>query len=76
MIIVKVSLYYYNTGSTKRILALFRKLDEVYKKAIPNGATMKIIWQFESNDEDTKFDGEAMAKMVSVPFEIVEVPEE
>ncbi|MBI2967167.1 MAG: DUF1987 domain-containing protein [Bacteroidetes bacterium] len=68
---VKVLLYYYNTASSKRVVELFRKLDEVHKK----GTIMKIIWEYERGDDDARWDGETMAKIISVPFEFVEIEE-
>lgn len=71
-VVARLLFYYYNTGSTKQVIEFLKKLEDVSKKS----SSMKIIWEYETDDDDAKWDGETMQKMINVPFEIVEIPEE
>ena len=50
---------------------ILRKLEALYKK----GFKVKVVWQYEKEDEDSKEYGEDYKAILSLPFEIVEVEE-
>jgi hypothetical protein len=60
-----IHLDYLNTHSTECILILMKKLQEYYQES---GANVKVIWNFEDDDEDMKLLGEDLASLVKLPF--------
>jgi len=62
---VKIDLEYFNISSSKRILFLFYKLNELNEK----GKDVKIIWYYNEEDEDMFEVGQDYAFMVKIPFE-------
>ena len=64
--LVRFKLSYYNTSSTKRILNILKKFDDLFQK----GSDIKIIWEYEEGDEDTMQDGEDYKSFLKVPCEI------
>jgi len=60
-------LEYFNIFSSKRILFILYKLNDL-KKA---GANINVIWHFSMEDEDMKEVGEDFACMVNLPFEFI-----
>ena len=65
--IFKIDLEYFNISSSKRILFLFYKLNELKEK----GNDIKIIWYYNEDDEDMFEVGQDYAFMVKIPFEFV-----
>jgi len=65
--IIKIDLEYFNISSSKRILFLFYKLNELKEK----GNDIKIIWYYNEDDEDMFEVGQDYAFMVKIPFEFV-----
>lgn len=63
-----IKLEYFNTASSKLILDILLKLEEVYQ----NGTPMKVKWYFLSSDTDMKEAGEEYSEIVGLPFEITE----
>lgn len=63
----KFELEYFNTASSKNILEILKKLEEIYEK----GNDVKIIWYYEEDDEDMEETGEDYKALLSVPVELV-----
>ncbi len=62
---VIIDLEYFNITSSKRILFLLYKLNELSE----NGFDVKVEWLYRENDEDMYEVGQDYAYMVKVPFE-------
>lgn len=60
----KIDLEYFNISSSKRILFLLYKLNELSDQGVDVG----VDWCFRSNDEDMYEVGQDYAYMVKVPF--------
>ena len=69
--IFKVNLDYFNISSSKRILFLLYKLNEMSD----NGHNVRVIWEYRKEDDDMYEVGQDYAYMVKVPFEFVEIGE-
>lgn len=65
---VKIDLEYFNISSSKRLLFLLYKLNEIVDKG--NDVTVK--WYYRSNDDDMFEVGQDYAFMVKVPFDFIE----
>jgi len=65
--VFKIDLEYFNISSSKRILFLFYKLNELKEK----GKDIKIVWYYNEDDEDMFEVGQDYAFMVKIPFEFV-----
>ncbi len=65
--VFKIDLEYFNISSSKRILFLFYKLNELKEK----GKHIKIVWYYNEDDEDMFEVGQDYAFMVKIPFEFV-----
>ncbi len=62
-------LTYYNTASSKLILNLMLKLEEVSNK----GNDVRVKWYFPEDDEDLQEAGEEYAELVDIPFEQIQI---
>jgi hypothetical protein len=60
-------LVYFNTASSKLILDILMKLEEMHE----DGKEVLIKWYFPEDDEDMEEAGEEYADIVDVPFEQV-----
>jgi len=60
-------LVYFNTASSKLLLDILMKLEEMYE----NGKDILVKWYFPDDDEDMEEAGEEYADIVDVPFEMV-----
>ena len=60
-------LVYFNTASSKLILDILMKLEEMHE----NGNEVLIKWFYPEDDEDMEEAGEEYADIVDVPFEQV-----
>ncbi len=69
--VVSISLEYFNISSSKRILFLLYKLNELVEK----GFEVKVEWNYRKEDEDMFEVGQDYAYMVKVPFEFRECSE-
>jgi hypothetical protein len=63
-----IKLEYFNTASSKLILDILLKLEEINQ----NGTPLKVKWYYLSSDSDMKEAGEEYSEIVSLPFEITE----
>jgi hypothetical protein len=61
-------LEYFNTASSKMILDVLQKLEQLNNQGHPT----IITWFYESEDEDMLEAGEEYQELVEVPFDIVE----
>ena len=66
-----INLEFFNISSSKRILFLMYKLNELIDKNID----VKIMWAYKENDDDMFEVGQDYAFMVNVPFEFQTVKE-
>jgi hypothetical protein len=69
--VLEFRLEYVNSGSSKYILELLRRLQKLVKK----GRQIRIIWCFETDDESIQDLGEHYNHTVDIPMEIREVEE-
>ena len=63
-------LVYFNTASSKMILDILMKLEEIYE----SGKEVLIKWFYPEDDEDMQEAGEEYADIVDIPFEQVGYP--
>jgi len=69
--VLEFRLEYVNSGSSKYILELLRRL----QKLVVTGKPIKIIWCFETDDESIEDLGEHYKHTVDLPIEIKEIDE-
>lgn len=65
--IFNFKLTYFNTASSKLLLDILMKLEEMHE----NGNDVLIRWHYPEDDEDMEEAGEEYADIVDVPFEQV-----
>ncbi len=63
-------LVYFNTASSKMLLDVLLKLEEMYE----SGKEVLVRWHFPEDDEDMEEAGEEYADIVEVPFEQISYP--
>jgi len=68
---VIIQLEYFNTSSSKCILDVFKKLENIHK----GGSAVTINWHYEEDDEDMLEAGEDYQAIINVPFKMVQVSE-
>ncbi|MDG1334214.1 MAG: DUF1987 domain-containing protein [Crocinitomicaceae bacterium] len=66
-VIIKLDFEYFNISSSKRILFLLYKLNELNI----NGKEVKVEWHYKTTDIDMYEVGQDYAYMVKVPFEFI-----
>jgi hypothetical protein len=69
--VFKINLEYFNISSSKRILFLLYKLNELSER----GFNVCVQWHYRKEDEDMYEVGQDYAYMVKVPFEFREYHE-
>ncbi len=62
-----IRLVYYNTASSKALLKIMQKLENIHK----SGYDVLIKWYYEADDEELLIAGEDYAELIKVPFEFV-----
>ena len=60
-------LVYFNTASSKLLLDILMKLEELYE----SGKDVTVVWHYPEEDEDMQEAGEEYADIVDVPFQQV-----
>lgn len=70
---LSIDLEFFNISSSKRILYLLYKLNDIMDNS---SADVSVKWIFQSGDEDMHEVGQDYAYMVNVPFELVEIERE
>ncbi|MTI31105.1 DUF1987 domain-containing protein [Xanthovirga aplysinae] len=71
-ILFHVQLEYFNTSSSKCIVEIFRKLEQISKE----GREVHVKWHYEEEDEDMFESGEDFKEIVHLPIELVMMKEE
>jgi hypothetical protein len=66
---VNIQLEYFNTSSSKCILDVFKKLEEIHK----SNNQVVINWYYEEDDEDMLEAGEDYESIIRVPFKMIEI---
>ncbi len=67
--IFNFKLVYFNTASSKMLLDVLMKLEDLFKA----GKDITVRWQYPDDDEDMKEAGEEYADIVDVPFEQIAI---
>lgn len=67
--VVNVQLEYFNTSSSKCILDVFKKLENLKK----NQKDVLINWYYEEDDEDMLEAGEDYESIIKVPFKMIQI---
>tara|TARA_B100000809_G_scaffold84309_2_gene82749 strand:+ start:6373 stop:6759 length:387 start_codon:yes stop_codon:yes gene_type:complete len=65
-----IYLDYLNTHSTECVLILIKKIDIFYKD---NKTNVKVVWNFDEDDEDLEDLGDEFASIIKVPFEYIKI---
>lgn len=65
--VLKIDLEYFNISSSKRLLFLLYKLNELKSKE----KDVRVVWLYNENDEDMFEVGQDYAFMVKVPFDFI-----
>ncbi len=68
---VDMKLEYFNTSSSKCILDLFKKLEDINR----GNTQINVNWFFEEDDEDMEEAGEDYQAIINLPFTMIEVDE-
>ena len=69
--VCEIQLEYFNTSSSKCLLDLFKKMENMNK----NGNEIIINWYYEEDDEDMLEAGEDYQSIINVPFKMIEIQE-
>lgn len=67
--ILTLNVEYFNTLSSKQILFLLHKINDLYEK----GHDAVVVWQYGKEDEDMKEAGFDFSCVVNVPFQFEEI---
>ena len=65
--IVTVRFEYFNTSTSKWLLDMFRKLEQVHQKA----SVVTVKWFYDQDDEDMEESGQDFQAIIDLPFEIL-----
>ncbi|NEN24332.1 DUF1987 domain-containing protein [Cryomorpha ignava] len=69
--VLNMQLEYFNTSSSKCILDVFKKLENIKK----SGKDVQVHWHYEEDDEDMLEAGEDYDAIIDIDFEMVRVVE-
>ena len=69
--VLNMQLEYFNTSSSKCILDVFKKLENIQKA----GNSVRVKWHYEEDDEDMLEAGEDYDAIIDIDFEMVMVAE-
>ena len=64
-----VKLDYFNTSTSKLLLLLFKRLEDIF---LSGKSKIKITWLYNKNDEDQLDSGIDYESIIEIPFELVE----
>jgi len=70
--VITIRLEYFNTGSSKWLLEVFKKFEAIHK----SGSPVVINWEYVGEDEDMLEAGKDYQDIVNVPFEVIQVKDE
>ena len=62
-----IKLEYFNTSSSKYLVEVFRKFENLFK----SGGKVSIQWYYEQEDEDMQESGEDFRDILKVPVELI-----
>ncbi len=68
--VLNVNLEYFNTASSKLILDILMKLEDIHLDTSNN---VKVIWSHDARDIDMEEAAEEYSELVELPFEVVAV---
>ena len=68
---LEIKLEYFNTSSSKCLVDIFRRFEALKK----NGASAKIKWYYEEEDEDMHESGEDFKGIIKIPLELIRIRE-
>lgn len=68
---MRVQLEYFNTSSSKCILDVFKKLEQVRSA----GNEVSVLWHYEADDEDMLEAGEDYQAIINLPFKMIQIEE-
>lgn len=63
-----IHLFYFNTASSKLLLDLFVRFEEIHLKGKELGNTVHITWFFDEDDEDMEDAGIDFRDVIEIPF--------
>jgi hypothetical protein len=66
--VFKFKLEYFNTASSKIILDILMKLEELVQSVKPN---LSVEWHYSESDDDMLEAGEEYKELVEIPFQLV-----
>ena len=66
---VNIQLEYFNTSSSKCLLDIFKKLENIHKSK----NEVIVNWYYEEDDEDMLEAGEDYESIIRIPFKMVQV---
>ena len=69
-LILNLKMNYFNSSSAKFLYDVMSELVRFHKK----GHIIRILWHFETEDDDMKSAGEEMSELLEVPFQFIETP--
>jgi hypothetical protein len=64
---VDVKLEYFNTSSSKCLVEVFRKLEQIDKSS---AGKVNITWYYEEDDEDMQESGEDFKEIINLPIQM------
>lgn len=71
LLIVKISLDYINTSTSKKLFELLRKLNDVYQDT----KNIKVEWEYIEDDEDMYESAKYYSGLVDIPFDFISISE-
>lgn len=72
--VFEIHLFYYNTASSKLLLDLLVRLEEMHIKRRDSGCIVRIKWIFDEDDEDMEDAGVDYDDVIEIPFEMIAIP--
>ena len=64
---VNVQLEYFNTSSSKYLLEIFRRFEDLFK----SGKKVSVQWYYELEDEDMQESGDDFRDILKIPVELI-----
>ena len=67
---VNIMLEYFNTSSSKCLLDIFRKAEQINKAG---KSKVVVLWHYEAEDEDMMEAGQDYNSLIDLPFQLIEM---
>ena len=64
---IKMEFEYFNTSSSKYLLEIFRRFEELFK----TGKKVAVQWYYELEDEDMQESGDDFRDILKIPVELI-----